>query len=322
MTKPLISFIIPVYKVEAYLRGCIDSIRKQSFENWEMVLVNDGSPDNSGAICDEYAAIDSRIKVKHQENKGVAAARNQGLDTVIGDWIWFVDSDDYIVEGALQKLADTIHRYECDTIFFGLLNDYNGMITPEDDIRNDIFNLPQKEFLKKVFCYTNPTMLFNRSIIQKQHIRFTEGIKMAEDLELQYKYLLFCKRPVQIADNLYVYQHREGSAMTNPQTEKNNMSDCVTVAGNLADFVRKYKIPESLWFSLCVRKLLKGSLQSAERLSSVDIKGVKTNIKAILAQYQEMGYYNVADRTLRIAAFSLHLYFLLLRIYYKKSGKR
>lgn len=320
MTKPLISFIIPVYKVEAYLRGCIDSILKQDFADWEMILIDDGSPDNSGDICDEYSKQDYRIKVIHQKNQGVAVARNQGLDAAKGDWIWFVDSDDYIVEGALQKLANTVHQHECDTIFFGLLHDNDGVITNEQTNRTDIFDKGKDEFLQQVFCFTNPAMLFSRSILQLSHIRFTKGIRMAEDLELQYKYLLFCQKPIQIADSLYVYQHRGDSATTNPQTRVNNMNDCLTVAANLAEYVLKSDQKESLWFSLRIRILLKGGIQSAEQLPKSQGATVQNALREVIDKFNKIGYSQIVDRTIRIAMYNIHLYFCFLRVFYKLKG--
>ena len=114
MTQPKISVIVPVYKVEPYLRKCLDSIVGQTYENLEILLVDDGSPDNCGAICDEYAAKDPRITVIHQENAGLSAARNAALDIARGDYIGFVDSDDwiepdmyeYLMTNALQDRAD------------------------------------------------------------------------------------------------------------------------------------------------------------------------------------------------------------------------
>lgn len=94
--NPLISVIVPVYNTEPYLHRCVDSIRMQTYKNLEIILIDDGSPDNCGVICDDYACIDNRIKVIHQTNSGVSAARNAGLDVCTGDYICFVDSDDYI----------------------------------------------------------------------------------------------------------------------------------------------------------------------------------------------------------------------------------
>lgn len=99
---PKISIIVPVYKVEKYLHRCLDSIVAQTFTDWECILVDDGSPDGSGKICDEYAEKDGRFKVFHQENQGVSAARNKGLDNAKGEWIGFVDSDDWVSKEYFQ----------------------------------------------------------------------------------------------------------------------------------------------------------------------------------------------------------------------------
>ena len=104
--NPLISVIVPVYKVEQYLHRCVDSILAQTYTNLEIILIDDGSPDRSGAICDEYAAKDSRIRVIHQKNAGLGAARNAGLDVCSGEYIAFVDSDDTLPEDALEQLIN------------------------------------------------------------------------------------------------------------------------------------------------------------------------------------------------------------------------
>ena len=126
---PKISIIVPVYKVEIYLRRCLDSIVAQTFTDWECILVDDGSPDNSGKICDEYAEKDNRFRVFHQANAGVSAARNKGLDEAKGEWIGFVDSDDWMTSDYFQidyPKSDIIQKrvihskkeyfFKCDTI--------------------------------------------------------------------------------------------------------------------------------------------------------------------------------------------------------------
>ncbi len=110
---PVISVIVPVYKVEAYLGSCIDSILAQTFQDFELILVNDGSPDRSGEICEEYGARDSRITVLHQENKGQAAARNHAMKLAKGRWICFVDSDDLIHPQMLELLYDAVTVSGC-----------------------------------------------------------------------------------------------------------------------------------------------------------------------------------------------------------------
>lgn len=114
MRTPLISVIIPVYNVEKYLHRCLDSVIAQTYQNLEIICVDDGSIDESGRICDQYAVRDARIKVIHQENQGLSAARNRGLDAAEGEYIAFVDSDDYILEGMYKKMLDKLLDYSVD----------------------------------------------------------------------------------------------------------------------------------------------------------------------------------------------------------------
>lgn len=114
MRTPLISVIIPVYNVEKYLHRCLDSVIAQTYQNLEIICVDDGSIDDSGKICDQYAVRDARIKVIHQENQGLSAARNRGLDAAEGEYIAFVDSDDYILEGMYKKMLDKLLDYSVD----------------------------------------------------------------------------------------------------------------------------------------------------------------------------------------------------------------
>ena len=105
---PLISIVVPVYKVESYIRHCIDSILEQSFENFELILVDDGSTDNCPAICDEYAARDHRIRVIHKSNGGISSARNAGMQMARGKYIMFVDSDDYVHKDWCKTLLQSL----------------------------------------------------------------------------------------------------------------------------------------------------------------------------------------------------------------------
>lgn len=111
---PEVSIIVPVYKVEPYLNKCVDSILAQTFTDFECILVDDGSPDSCGKICDEYVQKDSRVKVIHQENQGLSAARNSGLDMASGAWIVFVDSDDWIEPDAVEVLYRAALQNDAD----------------------------------------------------------------------------------------------------------------------------------------------------------------------------------------------------------------
>lgn len=114
ITKPKISIIVPVYKAEPYLKKCIDSILNQTFKDFELILVDDGSPDRCGEICDEYALKDSRIKIIHKENGGQSSARNVGLDIAQGEYIGFVDSDDWIEPDMYKKLFKVLKNDNVD----------------------------------------------------------------------------------------------------------------------------------------------------------------------------------------------------------------
>lgn len=115
--KAMVSFIIPVYNVENFLSQCIESIVNQTIPSWELILVDNGSTDSSGAICDEYTKQDDRITVVHQENKGPASARNIGLKKAVGEWIAFIDSDDWIETDYIEKLSQYMNK-DCEIIFF------------------------------------------------------------------------------------------------------------------------------------------------------------------------------------------------------------
>lgn len=304
--------------MEAYLSECLESILRQPVEDWEAIVVDDGSLDGSGVIADEYAAKDSRITVIHQENQGVSVARNVGLEKASGQWIWFIDSDDYIVDDALTILSSTIKKIESDTIFFGYIQQYGGLT--KDKLVTSIDCVEKRVFLEKFYCFGNWALVFSNEIIKQHRIRFTIGIRMAEDLEFQYKYLYYCQRPVSISECLYVYRYRENSATTSANAYRNNMHDCMAVSCNLLDFVKNLNISEQMWLSLRIRNLLKSCLQAAERLTIKERDGLQRELREVLDGYKEIGYNNVEDRTLSLAHWNLNLYFLCLKIFYRLRG--
>ncbi len=127
MDTPFFSIVIPVYKVkQEYLETCIESIRNQSFKDLEIILVEDGSPDNCGDLCDEYAKVDTRIRVIHQANQGVSVARNVGIDAAKGEWIMFVDADDWVAENCYEKIATYVSGCVYDMLMFRLIRTYQN----------------------------------------------------------------------------------------------------------------------------------------------------------------------------------------------------
>ena len=203
--RPKISVIVPVYKAEKYLHRCVDSILSQTFTDFELLLINDGSPDNSGTICDEYAQKDSRVRVFHKENGGVSSARNLGLRKANGEYITFVDSDDHIEQGYLDIKEDItedllIQNYivsKDERRLFSFekrtVNECNIQNYINENIDADILRLILSKFLKL-------------SIIKDNQIYFQEGVKIGEDTIFILDYLYYTKSVRYMASASYIYE--------------------------------------------------------------------------------------------------------------------
>lgn len=201
---PEISIIVPVYKVEPYLRHCVDSILVQTFADFELILVDDGSPDDCGAICDEYAEKDSRVRVIHQENGGVSRARNAALDSARGEIIAFCDSDDYWQKNWLQELMTRMMDHDADIVSadYTIIDEKAGKNQTVLSYGSDCSFGSEKEsidfmirhvLLKDINCVIW-TKLFKRRIIETFKIRFCETCEnFAEDMAFVLEYLLHCR---------------------------------------------------------------------------------------------------------------------------------
>lgn len=217
MSNPKISIIIPVYKVEKYLRRCLDSIVAQTFTDWECILIDDGSPDNSGKICDEYAANDERFRVFHQENQGVSAARNKGLDEAKGEWIGFVDSDDWVENIYLSLLYDTAQSKDADMIITGsILTDGEKKLCEFIPI-NGWLNIP-KDFTMNLQSPWGK--LFRMDICKKNNFKFPLNITVQEDLYFNFLFLISTKKIYGIANTPYNYFRHKESTLYNLTKQK------------------------------------------------------------------------------------------------------
>ena len=148
MNGDIISIIVPVYNTEEYLDKCILSIMAQTYADFELLLIDDGSTDSSGSICDKYAAQDSRVRVFHKENGGVSRARNLGIDNSKGDYLLFLDSDDWLASDTFEILHRTLEREDADCVIFGFYQTSGNIWAPEE---NRIY--ATIEDLKKNFAY-------------------------------------------------------------------------------------------------------------------------------------------------------------------------
>ena len=240
MQDIFISIIVPVYNVEKYLRESLDSISQLKAVTWETILVDDGSTDISGQICDEYAKQDSRFRVIHQKNAGVSAARNAGLDAAKGEWIWFVDSDDIVDTQCVPNTKNWLdNQGDVDYVMFSLKKFEDGdkisvLSKVSDDSMPNIIKEDNKNvFQLKYLCSQHQQLWYKREIIESHHIRFTLGIRNSEDGEFMAKYLMLMRNPIKVDSTIYYYRMREGSAMHLASSGKNIIEDVPVVFFNL-----------------------------------------------------------------------------------------
>ena len=216
MKNDLISIIIPVYKVEKYLEKCIESVLKQTYTNLQIILVDDGSPDNCGKICDEYAKKDSRIEVIHKANGGLSDARNVGISKAKGRYIGFVDSDDYIKENMYEILLNLIKKYDADVSICNLYDviDGNEYIRNKE---NGIREYSRLDILKEVLLDKNIQSYAWNKLYKKElfdEIKYPIG-KKYEDIGTTFYIFEKCNKIVVTSEPEYYYLKRSDSLVNN-----------------------------------------------------------------------------------------------------------
>lgn len=319
MTRPIISVIIPVYNVAHYLKQCIESIISQE-GNIEVILIDDGSPDESPSICDEYAQKDNRIHVIHKQNGGVSSARNAGLDAAQGEWIWFVDGDDYIAENVLKRIYQEIQKHpHADLIQMGMnyLYDNNRLVPQKIKL---VDNLEKNKFLLQHVTYHNHRLLFKREIIEKNRLCFTQGLRVAEDQEFQLKYMMLCKTPIQIPISAYIYRQREGSATHDASTSNRIVNDTFMVLENLNRFIEEKQISVEEWLHNRIQIMTRSLLYAASQIHNLDKKEIKAKLNKLAIQYEQCGINCFKSNKIMLARKNLTLYFLLNKYYLKIRG--
>ena len=218
----MISVIIPVYNVSKYLSRCINSVRTQAHVK-EILLIDDGSTDDSGILCDAYAAMEPLVKVLHKENGGLSSARNAGLDLAQGEYVAFVDSDDFLEPGAYEKLLSCAQRHEADLVCAGRSDLIGGIgdktlgLCPETEE-----TLTGPEFVARMFTWQGVDSaawdkLYKRYLFDG--LRYPEG-KICEDVPVTYRAALKANKVALLPEPVYVYYHRPGSITTAPVSQK------------------------------------------------------------------------------------------------------
>ena len=231
----LISVIMPVYKVEKYLAESIESVLNQDHRNLELILIDDGSPDRSGQICDEYAAKDSRVRVIHQKNGGAAAAKNAGLRMASGTYLSFVDSDDYLQPNVFGYMLKVLRENNADAAQFSFQDVYRNGVEPQI-LKPCVLN--EKEFLvrftKDWTCALLWNKLYKRSLFEG--VFFEEGHKIDDEYFTYRGFLEPCKV---IWDDtvIYNYRKRASSVMSSPEAGEQRILDCIDSIASRRDKV-------------------------------------------------------------------------------------
>lgn len=249
----LVTIIIPVYKVEKYLKQCVDSVLKQTYKNIEVILVDDGSPDGCPQICDRYEEKDKRIRVVHQLNGGLSAARNAGIDALTGDYVLFLDGDDFIDdEEALARLVERVQYTNSDVLNYSYKKYYEDSEKKIPQFANippmplEIKDkLAQLDFITKDFLYiASACNKLIRASVLSEYMKFEKG-KLSEDVEWCAKLLRYASSFDFVCENFYCYRQRSTS-ITHTMKEKacidleRNIIGCVKIAEQSAANIREY----------------------------------------------------------------------------------
>ncbi len=259
----MISVIVPVYNNEKYIARCLDSVLNQTYHDFEILTINDGSTDRSREILQEYAAKDSRIRYFEQSNQGVSVARNCGIDNAKGEYIHFLDGDDYLASYALEYLFTTMKTYDLDCVSYLLYKiDEQGVVIPPAESENTeqrIYNFDSNkkiaDFIDKKareYFYSSCGHLFKTEIIKKNNIRFSRKLIRGEDTLFAHIYSLFIKRCSLLLGFIGYYY------------VQNSSSCCHTKNDEWEHVILQYlKRIEELHIYLCDRKNICGGYETA-----------------------------------------------------------
>ena len=219
-TTPKISVIVPVYNTEKYLHRCIDSILLQTFTDFELLLIDDGSKDSSGAICDEYASKDNRVRVFHKENGGVSSARNLGLDNAKGEWIAFVDSDDWMERTMYDELYKCAMAASAEVVYCDFNMSYKDKYIA---CKSAQYSDNKIVFLRNYIAF-EWTCLWNilakKEIYIKNNLHFIENISYCEDFCLSVRLLYYANKVSYVEKSLYSYNRMNETSIMHSLNDK------------------------------------------------------------------------------------------------------
>lgn len=247
----MISIIIPIYNSEMYLSECLGSLRKQTFSDFEVICVNDGSIDNSAQICKDMCALDSRFKYIEQDNGGVSRARNKGLEMAKGDWICFLDADDTLPNYSLELYMRYAENY--DVVAGCTTRSISEKTLNENLLTHDGMTYLLQDYLFNNTKYQFCSFIYKRSILDSYLIKFSEDLKYGEDEEFAWKYLSHCSAGIALEADLYNYRDNINSASHNVSYSRVQVIDTMirvnsyyrSINHEFADLIYRYGIPRA-----------------------------------------------------------------------------
>lgn len=237
----IVSIVIPVYNVQNYLKECLDSVINQTYHTLEIILIDDGSTDESGTICDEYARKDKRIKVIHQKNQGAAIAKNTGLDAVTGQFFMFVDSDDYLERDMIEDLVTKQQDTGADIVECGFFNEFFNRQEIVPIIDENEIKLSGVEYLEWYINHWTSSLLWNKLFKTEllQNIRFRYERRCIDDEFFTYKLVMNAEKVCIIQPSYYHYRKRKSSAVSRESNQRQITCDVLEMMEERYELISK-----------------------------------------------------------------------------------
>lgn len=307
--KPCLSIIVPVYNGENFIEDCIDSIINQTLKDIEILIINDGSKDNTLNIIESIAKSDSRIKILNQKNSGVSAARNNGISKSRGKYITFVDADDYIDKTMYEKMYKKAEEFNSDIVICNVNDVLNGNKKVSLNLNEgiiDIRKLTESEFLSNEYFKLGTAVwhkIFKRNLIKENKIKFINYSEVAsEDTLFNYEAMLKAKRLYCIEEALYDYKINENSLTKSKSAKENMIKRCMNTVNIMSDFLSKNKIEGENFIDYITY------WEFINALSYVDELKVKLLVNSI-KEYSKISTFNKAIKKIALSS-ELDKYFI------------
>lgn len=333
--KPKFSIIVPTYNAELYINRCIDSILSQTFKDFEVIIINDGSKDKTSEICKAISIKDKRVKIYNKENGGVSSARNYGIDRCSGQYIMFIDSDDWIKQNSLEVLMRNIQNNENDIIIYSRVDDYrseNKLVKSiikgiSNKMKIDIDNMNEYfiYLFKSIDIPSSCNKIFKADIIKNNNIKYNTSMIFYEDFDFNLRYLLLSKSILVIPDILYHYNIDSEIDYISKREKLNLAEDVHYLLQSLDCFLKKINLKDdeiidiyeyiTCLYSLCFNKIINYKCDMKNKIEVLKfIKNDKYFINMVNSYGINMRFYKILVPLLNSKQYRLAYHFIKFRL--------